>query len=655
MVIVLKRCLFIVATLLPVLSSRGGEDAMPPGAAPSGVGLKRVTLQLSWRHQFQFAGYYMAKEMGFYREAGLDVEFRERKEGVDCVGQVVSGRSDFGICNERLIAEYLKGASVVVLAAILQHSPTCDFGMDAYGELLFTSGRRVQEEPELVLAFREASLRGWEYALEHMEETVEHILKAYTPDAGREKLMFEARTFRGLAVNDLVALGHVNRKRWKHVVRRIAEVEGLSPEVLPAGCGERLLVDHYLACRWKHWRYVLTLALAVFVGGNVLWIGVAWVFRCAVKRRTVELSAANERLAQENAIRRKAAEELRQSEALFKAIAEGIFDGVSLTGEDRRYLYVNPQLARMYGYSEGELLGETFDRLLVPDEARRLTQFFEERLAGCRRHLARYETLFRRKDGTALPVEISSNEVELHGRRAVIAVHRDISERKRLIRDLVKIVEWERRRIGQDLHDTIGQELTGIAYLIGALRLDADALRPEQAAALGQILDICQGTHRQLRGIVAGLLPLSADETLVDGLARLARNTRERLGVVCELCTPCGMQLNDLAKAGHLFQIAQEAVANAVRHGQATQIRITFETDSTQGFLQIDDNGCGFDVDRLKPGGSGITIMRYRADILGGTVVFNRRDGGGMSVQCTFGVEQDGICGNGGRYDQPKG
>lgn len=692
--------------------------------------LTRVTLQLLWRHQFQFAGYYMAKEKGFYREAGLDVEFRERRAGVHSIDEVISGQADFGVSNDLLVQRALHGAPVVVLAALQQRSPTVvlatrrsgintikdlagkrivvannqiegvarqlllsqgiadhdvlkmphdytltaliegradacigylsdepytlrklgidyvsfqprEYGVDAYGDLLFTSRRKAQDDPEQVIAFREASLRGWEYAIEHVEEAIDHILAVYAPDADREKLVFEAIRLRGLMATDLVTLGHVNGTRWSRIVRQTAALEGFPESALPVNGENHLLFEQYMAYRWQYGRLLLVLSAVILVLGTLFWCVVSWTLNRMVRRRTAELTEANAQLNQENEMRRLAAESLRQSEALFKTLAEGIFDGLSMVDANGCLIYTNARFEAMYGYGAGTLIGKPFECLLSPGYAgRELMRFGKWSRTGTG-GTDRIEAVLRRKDGKDVPVEISVQDVRVQGERALVAIHRDISERKQMLRDMVRIVEWERRRIGQDLHDTIGQELTGIAYLAGSLCGESELPRCEREKIVADVLEICRDTHRQLRGIVSGLLPLSADETLSEGLRRLTCNIRERLSVACELCERSGAPVEDIHTASHLFQIAQEATANAVRHGGATAIRITLETDGLQGELVIDDNGCGFDPANVGTGGSGLKIMRSRAELIGGNLLFVKREDGGMSVRCRFGDRMD--------------
>jgi PAS domain S-box-containing protein len=278
--------------------------------------LTPVTLQLKWRHQFQFAGYYAALEQGYYRDAGLAVRIVEGAPGLDPVDRVVAGAVDFGVYNSSLLLRRHEGQPVTALAAIVQHSPLAilarkdrgierladlkgrrvmiyspdagelyayllksgvrkedlvlephtmspldlvsgrvdaqsiyvtdqpyllrqagvsvtEFrpihgGIDFYGDLLFTSERMLQDYPDRVRAFREASLKGWAYALSHIGEMADLIHSKYTPDRSREHLLFEAEHYVHLIMADLVELGHMSPSRWRHIADTYAEL-GMLP------------------------------------------------------------------------------------------------------------------------------------------------------------------------------------------------------------------------------------------------------------------------------------------------------------------------------------------------------------------------------------------------------------------------------------------
>lgn len=316
-------------------------------SASAAHALEDVTLQLKWHHQFQFAGYYAAKEQGYYRDAGLDVHFTEATPDTDVIQQVLDGHAQFGIGTSSLLLARSKGMPVVNLAVIFQHSPYAIFtakntgiehlhdllgktimlepqseelsaylkkeaapierlilkqhsfnpqdlisgkvaaisgyvtsepyffqqagfsyqefsprsvGIDFYGDNLFTSEQELQEHPEQVRAFREASLRGWLYAKEHRDEIINLILTQYSKKHIREYLRFEADQMIPLLQPDFIEIGYSNPQRWQQIANTYADLGILPHKVsLDGFIYNQHLVDH-------SWLYrVLGIALCIIL------------------------------------------------------------------------------------------------------------------------------------------------------------------------------------------------------------------------------------------------------------------------------------------------------------------------------------------------------------------------------------------------------
>ncbi|MES2972110.1 MAG: ABC transporter substrate-binding protein [Pseudomonadota bacterium] len=290
--------------------------AAAAGPAAAQGALEKVTLQLKWKHQFQFAGYYTALEKGYYRNAGFDVAIQEAGGSAgDSISAVLSGKADFGVASSELALRRGLGDPVVVLATIMQHSAlalavrgaqrkvqdldgktimvgahdqellyylereglsrsrvkrvpqsydlkdltegrvdgfsvyTTDQvwflrqagfahtvispragSIDFYGDTLFTSEGRVRANRERVEAFRDASVRGWQYAMAHPEEIADLILTKYGQRLTREHLLFEAGEMRNLMQPELIEIGHSNPGRWRHIAGVYAEFGMLPPD-----------------------------------------------------------------------------------------------------------------------------------------------------------------------------------------------------------------------------------------------------------------------------------------------------------------------------------------------------------------------------------------------------------------------------------------
>src|SRR5262249_46247361 len=148
---------------------------------------------------------------------------------------------------------------------------------------------------------------------------------------------------------------------------------------------------------------------------------------------------------------------------------------------------------------------------------------------------------------------------------------RDITERKNLERQVLEIASQEQRRIGQDLHDTVGQELTGLTLIAESLSEDG-----QQHPELGQkITDGLRRVLNQVRGLARGLIPVQVDaEGLRSSLQELAARVKDIHGVECSFEAHDSIMISDNYTATQLFHIAQEAVINAVKHGHPKKIAI---------------------------------------------------------------------------------
>jgi PAS domain S-box-containing protein len=276
---------------------------------------ERVALQLKWLHAYQFAGYYAAEAQGYYREAGLEVEIREGRPGMDFVGEVVSGRAQYGTGSSGLVLDRNQGLPVVALAVIFQHSPDLlmvaagsgiatpqqlvfkrvmtnystpaiaamllneagsldkftildqtndlrgliegrvdavagyqtdqpfffkergfpiatlrpvQYGVDFYGDNLFTREEELRRHPQRAQAFRAASLKGWEYAMSHPDEMIA-LIQQRGSRLSAEHLRYEYGAMRPLLLQDLVELGHMNPGRWEHIADTYVRLGQLKP------------------------------------------------------------------------------------------------------------------------------------------------------------------------------------------------------------------------------------------------------------------------------------------------------------------------------------------------------------------------------------------------------------------------------------------
>jgi PAS domain S-box-containing protein len=306
----LKFILRITLYLLLLFSTDQVFSGQPQKTPP----LEKVSLQLKWFHQFQFAGYYAAKEQGYYAQEGLDVQILERSGDQDAVKQVVSGEVNFAVGDSGILTYYAKGEPIVALAAIFQHNPLVfiakqssgimspyemrgkrvmldtigagaaslramlmeanldeksytavkqsfrnddliedkfevmlaylsdqpfyfhqkkikiniinpqSFAIDFYGDILFTSQDELAKHPGRAEKFRRATLKGWQYALDHSEELVQLIKKKYHSQLSLEHLRFEAEITRKLILPEFIPLGQIDSRRLQRVAGVYAQL-----------------------------------------------------------------------------------------------------------------------------------------------------------------------------------------------------------------------------------------------------------------------------------------------------------------------------------------------------------------------------------------------------------------------------------------------
>lgn len=234
-----------------------------------------------------------------------------------------------------------------------------------------------------------------------------------------------------------------------------------------------------------------------------------------------------------------------------------------------------------------------------------------------------------------LETRVRLRTVELE--RANRELQNEIIQRQRLEREVLEIGTQEQRRIGQELHDGLGQELTGLSYLATSLNRK---LRSGDFAEADTAAELAAGIPRvlgQVQGIVKGLVPLEVGaEDLVPALQSLAANVEERTGVPCSFESSGPVRVRDDNVAVQLYRIAQEAVTNAVKHARATLITAAIKADRGRITLQVSDDGVGVPPGDETKSGSGMHIMRYRTRVIGGTLEIKPGTGGGTLVTCSL-------------------
>lgn len=339
---------------------------------------------------------------------------------------------------------------------------------------------------------------------------------------------------------------------------------------------------------------------------------------------------------------------LREREGRLRAVLNTAADAIISIDRGGHIVDVNPATEQMFGYTRDELISQNVKALMPSpyhDEhdhyITRYLQTGEAHIIGTGR-----EVTAKRKDGSTFPVSLTVTELEHLG--LFTGFIRDISQRRFLEKQVVDAAAEEQRRIGQDIHDGIGQELTGLRYMAqthAELLAQQESPETKTAQRMTRWLEIVQ---QQIRTIIRKLVPVEVNHHgLAAAFRELARQTSESRDLACEFHCPRPITVADKALASHLYRIVQEAVANAIRHANATKIRIELMEDEAALTLRVIDNGIGIGTTQKEGEGIGLRSMAYRAGLIGGTLSLRTGEQGGTQLICT--VLRDGAATAGSR------
>lgn len=214
----------------------------------------------------------------------------------------------------------------------------------------------------------------------------------------------------------------------------------------------------------------------------------------------------------------------------------------------------------------------------------------------------------------------------------------EIEERKRLEKEILNISEREQRRIGRELHDSIGQQFTGIAFMMKVLEQKLSTKLPEEAIDAQEIKKLVNQAMDQTRGLAKGLHPVDLDAgSLTAAVQELVTATEMMFGVQCSLEYDEAVPVDDSEVATHLYRITQEAITNAVKHGETKNIQVKFASGMDETVLSIENDGLDFPEQAgRRSSGMGLKMMAHRADIIGASLKVCKAPEGGTIVTCSF-------------------
>jgi PAS domain S-box-containing protein len=381
--------------------------------------------------------------------------------------------------------------------------------------------------------------------------------------------------------------------------------------------------DIYLLARAPWWNLQRMLwAVALLLLGVML--ALAWVV--ILRRRVQKQTAIIRRQLQTEAALKERYEDLFENanDMVFTHDLEGRITSINKTGE------------QWLGRPREQILGQSLVPWVTEEQREAATQWLGQLVAGP--DLAPVEFDFVNAAGHRFRLEISARLVALPGKSGEVeSVARDITERKQLEREILQISNREQHRIGHDLHDGVCQQLAAIAYRVDILADQLSGKKLPESVEAERIGTLVNEAVSQTRSVARGLFPVRLEENgLASALEEVVLNAANLFRIRCRFSCAEPAPKPDATMALHLYYIAQEAVLNAAKHGRATEIQVAVTRQHDRFILTIEDNGSGFEINVRNPGGMGIRIMRYRAQVIGAALELKSQPGRGTQITCAF-------------------
>lgn len=305
------------------------------------------------------------------------------------------------------------------------------------------------------------------------------------------------------------------------------------------------------------------------------------------------------------------------------------------------FVHANSAFFSTMGYGRKQMIGKTPWEigLMDPMETVRSKERFARLLRGEDNPPA--DLRLRTKNGEWRSVELRSTVTRKPDGSLdrIVVTGTDMTERNRLQQEVLRVVEQEQARVGHDLHDGVGQTMTGIVVMMEALEAE---LRGETKAQARRIHELLRQSVSEVRRMSHGLSPTSVKyRGLVGALQLLAETVRTNFRTPCDCEVDVGIVIPGTDIETHLFRIAQEAVNNALRHGKPAKVRLSLQRVSpTEGELRIEDDGAGLKTHKDKEhNGIGVRVMDYRANLIGARLAIKARPRRGVVVTCRFPYE----------------
>ncbi|WP_372906359.1 PAS domain S-box protein [Rhodohalobacter sp.] len=332
-------------------------------------------------------------------------------------------------------------------------------------------------------------------------------------------------------------------------------------------------------------------------------------------------------------------EKLKEVKALSQNVFESSTDAIITFDKDGSILSSNRALRDLFSYKKSELEEQSLNFLL-------LTQFNEDdedKLLGLDLSVDKNltgeskEMRGRNKNGELFPIEITVSRVAWRNKKIFTGIIRDLTARRNLERRIIESGQEERRKIGSDLHDGLGQMLTGTRMLTENLAKKLKIEGSKAAEDVEEIAMMIREADEFARTLARGMVQVDIEKKgLSVAIQELCEQTKKLTGVSCEFHDFEDAEVYDHNLALHLYRITQEAINNAIRHGKPDNVKVRLSNNERHTALYIVDDGTGFSEEKIPNEGSGIEIMKYRARVMGGIFEIIRTTDEKTQIRCVI-------------------
>ena len=335
---------------------------------------------------------------------------------------------------------------------------------------------------------------------------------------------------------------------------------------------------------------------------------------------------------------KQAEEALQEERNVLSAILDIVGALIVVLDPCGRIVRFNRTCEQTTGYSFAEVSGKcVWDLFLASEEVDSFKAILAE--PNSEQLSQDYQSNWLTRDGSSRLINWSSTI--LAGKNGatshVIVTGIDVTERQRLEKAILEVSAREQRRIGEDLHDGLGQHLTGIAFMSKVLESKLHEKSLPESCDAEKIVKLVNEAINKTRELSRGLLPVVSDaHGLMSALTRYAEEMQDLFQITCRFECAEPVLLYDVNAATHLYHIAREAVNNAIKHGNPSHVVIGLFAKNGEGTLSVQDDGEGISETSSNHAGMGLNIMNYRANMVGGSLDIRRNFTGGTSVVCLF-------------------